>query len=76
VDAVLAAQGPVWAPFLGPLSALTPLRALAAPLLFLGFVLAAVFAPARSPRVLLLVAAAVEAVLFVWFVYLWTHPPG
>jgi hypothetical protein len=53
---------------------LTPIRILIAPLFILAFLLAGLFAPARSPRLALLLAMAIEATVFVFVVYKWLHP--
>ena len=53
--------GPGW---LHPWSALSPLRVLVAPFLALFFLLCGLFAPNRSARLRLLVAGAVETVVF------------
>jgi hypothetical protein len=69
----LASQGP------GPhsvenWSALAVLRILMAPLLALAFLVSAVMAPARRPRLALLVATAVEASVSVWVALIWFPP--
>lgn len=58
--------------WLQTLSLLSPLRLLTAPLLAMAFLLSGLMAPARAPRVILLVATAAEigifmAVPFQWF---------
>jgi hypothetical protein len=50
--------------FIRTWSGLSPLRILAAPMLALMFGVAGVVAPSRGPRVALLVAAAIEAIVF------------
>ena len=55
-------------------SGLAVLRILAAPLLALGFVLCALFAPSRSSRIALVVATALEAAVFVYLVVVWFLP--
>lgn len=60
--------GPGW---LRPWSGLSPLRVLVAPLLALFFLLSGVFAPNRSARLRLVVAGAVEVVVFVLVVSSW-----
>lgn len=65
---------------LGPLpggwSDLSPLRLLLAPLLAVAFVLAMLFAPTRSSRIVFLCAGVIETVVFVWGALLWFHPFG
>jgi hypothetical protein len=51
------------------LATLSPLRILAAPLFALFCLLAALFAPARRPRIVLLVAVSAEFLLFVAFIF-------
>ena len=48
-----------------------PLRVLAAPLLAMPFFIAALFAPTRRCRIGLLVATAIEAVVFVGVAFIW-----
>ena len=60
--------GPLW---LRPWSGLSPLRVLAAPMLALFFVVCAVFAPSRTPRLRLLAAGAVEGLVFVVVAMTW-----
>jgi len=55
-------------------SALAVLRILIAPLFALAFLVSAVMAPTRRPRLALLIAAAVEASVFVWVALMWFHP--
>ena len=57
-------------------SSLSPLRFLLAPLLTLAFLLAMLFAPTRSSRVVLLCASVVETIVFVWVAFLWFRPFG
>ncbi|HKA42523.1 MAG TPA: hypothetical protein VKF40_11085 [Burkholderiales bacterium] len=59
--------------FLDVLSALSPLRFFLAPLFALAFLLSALFAPARSSRIALLGAAAIETVVFTWVAVMWFH---
>jgi hypothetical protein len=59
-------------PLLGAWSVFSVLRILIAPLLAIGFGLATVFAPSRSPRLALLAATVTEAVMFGgWVTALW-----
>ena len=58
---------------IGFLAMLSPLRILVAPGLGLAFLLSALFAPARAPRIALLCACIIEAVVFVWVALLWSH---
>jgi hypothetical protein len=53
---------------------LSPIRALVAPLFALSFLLAGIFAPARRPRIILLLAAASEAVVFGLTLFHWLRP--
>jgi len=53
--------------WLQTLAMLSPLRGLAAPCLALGFLVAAILAPARRPRVVLLFAMATEVLVFMIF---------
>ena len=55
-------------------SALAPLRILIAPLFALNFFLSGLFAPNRSYRIALLVAAAIEAAVFAYVAFTWFHP--
>jgi hypothetical protein len=59
-------------PIFGAWSAFSVLRILIAPLLAIGFGLATVFAPSRSPRLALLAATVTEALVFgSWVTALW-----
>jgi hypothetical protein len=55
-------------------SALASLRILITPLFALAFLVSAVVAPSRSPRLALLVATAIEALVFVGFALMRLHP--
>jgi len=55
-------------------SALAGLRILSAPLFVLAFLLSGLFAPNRSSRIALLVATAIEAVVFAYVALVWFHP--
>jgi len=55
-------------------SPLAVLRILIAPLLALTFLVSAVMAPSRGPRLALLVATAIEASVSVCVAFIWFHP--
>ena len=55
-------------------SALAPLRILIAPLFALNLFLSGLFAPNRSYRIALLVAAVIEAAVFAYVAFTWFHP--
>jgi hypothetical protein len=61
------AAGNVWTTF-------AVLRVLIAPLFALTFVVSALFAPSRRPRIALLVATAVEAFVSLGYGLIWFHP--
>ena len=52
---------------------LSPLRILLAPGLGVAFLLCALFAPARAPKIAFVCAGVVEAVVFVWVALIWFH---
>jgi hypothetical protein len=53
---------------------LTPLRILLAPLFGAAFFLGLLFAPSRSARLAFLAATVIEAVIFIWVVFMWWLP--
>jgi hypothetical protein len=56
--------------------ALAVLRVLVAPLFALAFLVSALFAPSRLPRVALLVATALEAFVSLYYALMWFHSFG
>jgi hypothetical protein len=55
-------------------SAFAALRILVAPLFAMGFLLSGLFAPNRSSRIALLVATAVETIVFAYVALIWFRP--
>jgi hypothetical protein len=69
----LASQAPRAEPVMSPWSILAILRILGAPLAALTFLVAAVLAPSRGPRLALLVAVAIEAGVFMCVALIWAR---